>query len=55
MFPCIGNCELVNDVCIKCYRTLNELVRWQTVSNETKRRIMQLTREREQLVNISPE
>ncbi|MEC4089038.1 DUF1289 domain-containing protein [Pseudoalteromonas rubra] len=39
--PCIRHCCLDdNDVCVGCYRTLNEIMTWQSCDNEQKRAVL---------------
>jgi predicted Fe-S protein YdhL (DUF1289 family) len=51
--PCVRNCCLKNDdVCIGCFRHLDEIMGWQRASNENKSAILlkcQQRREQEQL------
>lgn len=45
--PCIRHCCLDdNDVCVGCYRTLNEIINWQSSSNEQKRFVLQACEKR---------
>ncbi|TMP31704.1 DUF1289 domain-containing protein [Pseudoalteromonas rubra] len=45
--PCIRHCCLDdNDVCVGCYRTLNEIMNWQSSSNEQKRVILEACEKR---------
>jgi|TARA_R100001509_G_scaffold87718_1_gene49983 predicted Fe-S protein YdhL (DUF1289 family) len=34
--PCIGVCELKDDVCIGCNRTIEEITNWVPISQEKK-------------------
>jgi len=34
--PCIGVCELKDNVCIGCNRTVEEICKWQDMSTEDK-------------------
>ncbi|WP_082768727.1 DUF1289 domain-containing protein [Paraglaciecola hydrolytica] len=39
--PCIRNCCLNNeDVCLGCFRTLNEILQWSELSSETKQQVL---------------
>ena len=39
--PCIRNCCLNNeDICLGCFRHLNEITGWQSASNEKKSAIL---------------
>lgn len=39
--PCVGNCCLDDaDICLGCFRSLEEIVSWTTVDNETRRRYL---------------
>jgi len=45
--PCIRNCCLNNDdICLGCFRHLNEITGWQGASNETKAEILIKCRQR---------
>ncbi|MCF2906875.1 DUF1289 domain-containing protein [Pseudoalteromonas sp. DL2-H2.2] len=45
--PCIRHCCLDdNDICVGCYRTLNEIMNWQSSSNEQKRIVLQACEKR---------
>ncbi|PXF29480.1 hypothetical protein WH50_20230 [Pokkaliibacter plantistimulans] len=40
--PCISVCELnAQNVCIGCWRTLDEISRWWDMSNNEKREVLQ--------------
>lgn len=39
--PCIGQCCLSEqDVCLGCYRSLDEITKWTLVDNETRRQFL---------------
>ena len=38
--PCINICELQNDYCVGCKRTIDEIINWQTLSDEEKAEII---------------
>jgi predicted Fe-S protein YdhL (DUF1289 family) len=39
--PCVRNCCLNhNDVCVGCYRTLDEIIAWSGADNPTRRQIL---------------
>jgi predicted Fe-S protein YdhL (DUF1289 family) len=38
--PCIAICKLKNDLCIGCYRTVDEITVWRDSSDEEKRYIL---------------
>lgn len=45
--PCIRNCCLnENDVCLGCFRTLNDMRIWHKSSDEEKREILNLAAKR---------
>lgn len=45
--PCISICALDdNDICMGCYRSLDEITRWNQASDEEKKRILALSGER---------
>mgnify|MGYP000025747105 CR=1 FL=1 len=45
--PCIGNCCLDNDdICLGCFRHLDEIVGWRDKSNEQKEKAVALASER---------
>lgn len=46
--PCVNICELDNDdLCVACLRTGREISEWGALSNEQKRAVWALIRERE--------
>lgn len=46
--PCVSICALdVNDVCVGCHRTGEEISRWWNMNDEEKQKILELARERE--------
>lgn len=45
--PCIGNCCLDNDdICLGCFRHLDEIVGWRDKSDEQKEKAIALASER---------
>jgi len=47
--PCVRNCCLdYNDVCLGCYRHLDEITGWREFSDEEKRRVLRHCQERKQ-------
>ncbi|MDN3611365.1 DUF1289 domain-containing protein [Vibrio ostreicida] len=47
--PCIRHCCLdENDVCLGCWRTLTEILEWNTYSDETKQAVLSECRLRQQ-------
>jgi predicted Fe-S protein YdhL (DUF1289 family) len=38
--PCIDVCRMDGELCVGCYRTLDEIVRWSTASDDDKREIL---------------
>lgn len=45
--PCIRHCCLDdNDICIGCYRSLTEILKWSGASDETKLNILELVSDR---------
>jgi predicted Fe-S protein YdhL (DUF1289 family) len=38
--PCINICELQNDYCVGCKRTIDEIINWQILSDEEKAEII---------------
>lgn len=39
--PCIGECSARNGICSGCGRTIDEIVMWQSLSEEDKREIIE--------------
>lgn len=39
--PCLRECRLVDNMCISCYRLLNEIQEWPESSNNKKREIVE--------------
>ncbi|MBN0987267.1 DUF1289 domain-containing protein [Amphritea pacifica] len=47
--PCIRNCCLdSDDICMGCYRTLNEILIWHSATEDEKRKILALCATRRQ-------
>lgn len=45
--PCISVCLLDNnDVCVGCYRTADEITEWMDGDEQTRRRILEKSRQR---------
>lgn len=45
--PCVSVCALdADDVCTGCYRTADEITRWQGLDDESRRAVLSATRER---------
>ncbi|MCG7533950.1 DUF1289 domain-containing protein [Pseudoalteromonas sp. OOF1S-7] len=45
--PCIRHCCLdENDICVGCYRTLKEIMNWQSCDNEQKRAVLRACHQR---------
>lgn len=46
--PCTRHCTLnENDVCVGCFRTLNDILNWQASSNEEKIDILSSAQQRQ--------
>lgn len=51
--PCVRNCCLDDDdICLGCGRSLQEISRWSTSSNEGKQIILLASAERRQLIQL---
>ena len=37
--PCVKVCKIENNICIGCYRTLEEIGNWTSMSNEERKQI----------------
>ena len=47
--PCVSICALdMDDICVGCHRTGDEITRWGRMNNEEKEKTLELCREREQ-------
>jgi predicted Fe-S protein YdhL (DUF1289 family) len=45
--PCVRNCCLnEDDICLGCYRSMDEICRWQAVDQETRKNILDLAAQR---------
>lgn len=45
--PCIRNCSLNNcDICMGCFRTIDEIVQWNTVDEEERVTILERCQKR---------
>jgi len=44
--PCLNVCQIKNNVCIGCYRTLDEISVWSTLSDQKRNEIMQSVKKR---------
>lgn len=50
--PCIRNCCLdENDVCVGCFRSLDEILQWSKVDEEGKRFILMRTQTRRKIAS----
>lgn len=38
--PCINVCKMEGDLCVGCFRTLDEIARWASIGDDDKRRIL---------------
>ena len=38
--PCIGLCELKDNICIGCNRTVEQITNWETISQEEKEKVV---------------
>lgn len=38
--PCVNQCKYINNVCIGCYRTIEEISNWSTYTNEEKKEVL---------------
>ena len=48
--PCIGQCTLNDDnVCLGCFRSLDEIVQWGTATNQKRTIFLQNTRQRREV------
>lgn len=53
--PCIRNCCLNEaDICVGCFRSLEEITRWSLVGNEAKMQILTQAAERRLLQRNKP-
>jgi hypothetical protein len=47
--PCISVCALdEDDVCLGCHRTGDEILRWTTMTNDERRRVLEYVAQREE-------
>jgi len=47
--PCVRNCSLdENDICLGCFRSVDEITGWNHSSNDERLRILENTRQRKQ-------
>lgn len=45
--PCVNVCALdIDDLCIGCYRTMDEIVRWSSMSNDERRDVVRMADQR---------
>ncbi len=48
-FPCVRNCCLNDDdICLGCFRSLNEITHWNVASNQERMIILQSARQRKE-------
>lgn len=46
--PCVRNCCLdTNDVCVGCYRTINEIMDWSSMTSEQKNETLEICTNRQ--------
>jgi len=52
--PCIRNCCLnQQDICVGCYRHVDEIIYWQSLSDNEKLKVLELTKQRKKQLNSS--
>lgn len=39
--PCINICEIRGDVCVGCFRTLDEIAKWTQLTDQQRQQIIQ--------------
>jgi uncharacterized protein len=45
--PCVSVCALdIDDICVGCYRSVDEITRWSSLDNQAKRDVIVLAGER---------
>ena len=44
--PCLNVCKIKKNICIGCYRTLDEISVWSTLSDEKRDEIMESVKKR---------
>ncbi|WP_199611078.1 DUF1289 domain-containing protein [Flocculibacter collagenilyticus] len=48
--PCVSCCKLdENDICMGCYRSMNEIANWSQSNDEYKLQVLEHVKEREHL------
>ncbi len=48
--PCVRNCCLdYNDICLGCFRSVDEIMQWGSANNQTRRHILVETQKRRRL------
>lgn len=46
--PCVSICALDgDDICVGCYRTMDEIMHWSQMNNDQRREVLQKIAERE--------
>ena len=38
--PCIKQCKLINNICVGCKRTINEITQWMQYTDKHRERII---------------
>ncbi|SEL80922.1 Predicted Fe-S protein YdhL, DUF1289 family [Colwellia chukchiensis] len=47
--PCVRNCCLnERDICLGCFRSLDEIMAWQKLEDSAKQKVLDLCRQRQQ-------
>ena len=44
--PCLNVCKIKKNICIGCFRTLDEISVWSNLSNEKRNKIMESLKKR---------
>ena len=44
--PCVGLCECKKNLCLGCGRTVHEIAKWGYLSNNEKKEIIKISKER---------
>lgn len=44
--PCVKICKLQNDMCIGCFRTIDEIKNWRSMTNNEKQEVLENIKQR---------
>jgi predicted Fe-S protein YdhL (DUF1289 family) len=50
--PCVKRCKLVDETCVGCFRTMDEIAKWTYLSNNERLTVIENCRKRKEVHDI---